>query len=54
MEESCLAHRLRDDEREQFENQGYLVVPGVLSDDKVARLAAAADDSMPSGARSGT
>lgn len=43
MDESCLGHRLCDDEREQFENQGYLVVPGVLPDDKVARLAAAAE-----------
>ena len=43
MDESCLAHRLTAGERQQFEEQGYLVVPGVLPPDKVARLAAAAE-----------
>ena len=42
MDESCLAHRLSDGERKQFEDLGYLVVPGVLPPDKVNRLAAAA------------
>ena len=43
MDESCLAHRLSDEERDQFEELGYMVVAGVLADDKVARLAAAAE-----------
>ena len=43
MDESCLDHRLRDGERRQFEEQGYLVVPGVLPPEKVNRLAAAAE-----------
>ena len=43
MDESCLAHRLSDGERKQFEDEGYLVVPGVLPADKVNRLAAAAE-----------
>ena len=42
MEDSCLQHRLADDERRQFEDQGYLIVPGVLPAEKVAALAAAA------------
>ena len=42
MDESCLLHRLTEDEREQFEEQGYLVVPGVVPRDKIPRLAAAA------------
>ncbi|MDE0179008.1 MAG: phytanoyl-CoA dioxygenase family protein, partial [Gammaproteobacteria bacterium] len=43
MDESCLAHRLTAGERKQFEDQGYLVVPGVLPPDKVARLAVATE-----------
>ena len=43
MDESCLAHRLSDSERKQFEDLGYLVVPGVLPPDKVNRLATAAE-----------
>ena len=43
MDETCLAHRLSDGERKQFEDEGYLVVPGVLGRNKVTRLAAAAD-----------
>ena len=43
MDESCLAHRLGADERERFENLGYLVVPGVLPRDKVVALAALAE-----------
>ena len=43
MDESCLQHRLTADERRQFEQKGFLVVRGVLSADKVAVLAAAAE-----------
>ncbi|MCY3839068.1 MAG: phytanoyl-CoA dioxygenase family protein [Gammaproteobacteria bacterium] len=43
MDESCLAHRLSDVERKQFEELGFLVVPGVLPPDKVDRLAAATE-----------
>ena len=43
MDESCLAHRLCDGEREQFEDLGYLVVPGVLPADAANGLAAAAE-----------
>ena len=42
MDDSCLQHRLADDERRQFEEQGFLIVPSVLPADKVAGLAAAA------------
>ncbi len=43
MHESCLQHRLTDAERRQFEEQGFLIVPGVLPEASVAELAAAAD-----------
>ena len=43
MDETCLQHRLTDDERRQFEEQGFLIVPGVVPAAKVAVLAAAAD-----------
>ena len=43
MDESCLAHRLTDEEREQFDEQGFLVVRGVVPRDTVADLAAAAE-----------
>ena len=42
MDEACLQHRLTDAERERFDTDGYLVVPGVLAADTVAVLAAAA------------
>ena len=42
MDDACLEHRLTDDERRQFEEQGFLVVPNVLPGDAVERLAAAA------------
>ena len=42
MDDTCLQHRLTDDERRHFEEQGYLIVPGVLPAEKVAVLAAAA------------
>ena len=43
MDDACLEHRLTDDERRQFEEQGFLVVPNVLPGDAVERLAAAAE-----------
>ncbi|MCE2424820.1 MAG: phytanoyl-CoA dioxygenase family protein [Pseudomonadales bacterium] len=43
MDETCLGHRLTDDERRRFEDDGFLVVPGVLAPDRVAVLAAAAE-----------
>ena len=43
MDDACLQHRLTDDERRHFEEQGYLIVPGVLPAEKVAVLAAAAE-----------
>ena len=43
MDDACLQHRLTEDERRQFETQGFLIVPGVLSANKAAGLADAAD-----------
>ena len=43
MDDACLQHRLTADERRQFDEQGFLVVPGVLPAAKVAALAAAAE-----------
>ena len=43
MDDACLQHRLTNDERRHFEEQGYLIVPGVLPAPKVAALAAAAE-----------
>lgn len=43
MDEQCLQHRLSDDEQHQFEEQGFLIVPGVLPAAKVEVLQAAAD-----------
>ena len=43
MHESCLRNRLTETERRQFEDQGFLIVPGVLPAAKVRELAAAAD-----------
>ena len=42
MDDACLRHRLTDAERRQFEEQGFLVVPGALPAEKVAPLAEAA------------
>ena len=42
MDEACLRHRLSEDERRRFEDEGYLLVPGALPPQKVAALAAAA------------
>ena len=43
MDETCLRHRLTDDEKRQFNEQGFLIVRGVLPAAKVAVLAAAVD-----------
>ena len=43
MDESCLAHRLTDEEQAQFDEQGFLVFRGVVPRDTVADLAAAAE-----------
>src|SRR5262245_11296280 len=43
MHTDCLAHRLTDDERRQFEASGYLVVPHALAPAMNARLLAVAD-----------
>lgn len=43
MDPSCLAHRLTDDERLRFETDGYLVLPGTLSAERVAALTARVD-----------
>ena len=43
MDEACLQHRLTDAERRQFDEQGFLIVPGVLGAAQVAQLEAAAD-----------
>ena len=43
MDEACLQHRLTDEERRQFDSQGFLIVPGVLPEAKVAALVEAAD-----------
>jgi len=41
-DEACLAHLLGDDARARFEADGFLVVPGALDPDRVARLLAIA------------
>jgi ectoine hydroxylase-related dioxygenase (phytanoyl-CoA dioxygenase family) len=38
MDPNCLEYRLTAQEREHFERQGYLVVPGALDHDRVRRL----------------
>ena len=43
MHPDCLAHRLTDDERRQFETSGYLSVPNALDPATNARLLAVAD-----------
>ena len=43
MDEACLRYRLRENERRQFEDQGFLVVRRVLPAEKAAALARAAD-----------
>jgi len=43
VDDACLEHRLTDAERRRFEEQGFLVVPGVLPESKTATLAAAAE-----------
>ena len=43
MDEACLQHRLTEEERRRFDSQGFLIVPGVLPEAKVAALVEAAD-----------
>ena len=43
MTPDCLAHSLTQEERTQFEQQGFLVVPGALPSARVDRLTAAVD-----------
>jgi ectoine hydroxylase len=43
MDVSCLANRLTDDERRQFNEQGYLVIEDALSPGQVAALTEATD-----------
>lgn len=43
MDDACLQHRLAPDERRQFEEQGFLIVPEVLPAATVSTLAAAAE-----------
>ena len=43
MDQSCLDHLLTDDESSQFERDGYLIFPEVLSKDEVDELEAVSD-----------
>jgi ectoine hydroxylase-related dioxygenase (phytanoyl-CoA dioxygenase family) len=43
MNPSCLSYRLTDDERRTFNEEGYLVLPDVLSTEQVATLTEATD-----------
>ncbi len=43
MEPSCLAHCLTEEERDQFDKQGYFIVENVLADDMVNALNRIAD-----------
>ncbi len=43
MNEAWLEHQLTDEEAARFERDGYLVIPGALTADHVARLSAAVD-----------
>lgn len=43
MDSNCLAHRLTDEERQFFNEQGYLVVENALDAETTARLLAAVD-----------
>lgn len=43
MDPSCLHHVLTPDEREYYEREGYLLLPGLLDGAEVARLAAVCD-----------
>ena len=38
MDPNCLEYRLTAQEREHFEREGYLVVPGALDREQVRRL----------------
>lgn len=43
MDPSCLRHRLADDERRRFDADGYLILPGVLSPERVDALTGIVD-----------
>jgi hypothetical protein len=43
MDTNCLEHRLTPSERRQFEEEGYLIVPGALDREHVRRLVAVVD-----------
>ena len=43
MSGECLAHLLTEEERNHFEEQGYLYVPNALSSDMVEQLLSAVD-----------
>ena len=43
MDVSCLDYRLTEEERLQFDRDGYLIVEGALEPDHVERLLAAVD-----------
>ena len=48
MDTACLEHRLTDDERRHFDENGFLIVRNVLPTDLIAELTEAADRLMPS------
>ena len=43
MDTDCLRHRLTDDERRRFDEEGYLILPGLLGAERVSALTEAAD-----------
>ena len=43
MDNNCLQYRMTDEQRDHFEQQGYLIVPDALDGDLLARLVAAGD-----------
>ncbi len=43
MDTSCLEHRMTDEQRSQFDEEGYLIVENAIDDDLLGRLVTAAD-----------
>ena len=43
MDPECIAHRLTQKERKRFEEEGYLILPGVLPEEREAELSELAD-----------